>query len=413
MKTDHTPMRLGVTLPAPALGHHAAAWRHPGVRPERALSFDHYRALTQTAERGMLDFVLLADAPGTDPANDDVPEAPHRTVGGLEPLSLLSALAVHTRHIGLVASASTTCNEPFPLARTLASLDFISGGRSGWHVTVPLTDAEARNLGMDRPPGKAIGYHRADEFLKVATRLWDSWEDEAFLYDQLTGRYFDPAKSHAPAHSGDHFQVRGPLSIARPPQGHPVLVHSPGPSDDARDLAAGWADVILTGRPAAAPPSAEIGALRARLAEHGRDPDGIRIMPTVFLVTGRTRAEAEDTYSALQNLLPTGGRPEAPGAGPGSAFLLGSAQEVADVLEEWFVDGGADGFVFLPSHLPDGLGALVDHVVPLLRRRGLIRTRYTGYSLRDHLGLSRPAGRPEADPSRFSSASPRAFEPVL
>ncbi|MGI5377668.1 NtaA/DmoA family FMN-dependent monooxygenase [Streptomyces sp. CA-251387] len=392
MQTDRAPMRLGALLPAPALGHHAGAWRYPGVRPERALGFDHYRMLAQTAERGRLDFLLLDDALGEDLSRGDG-HGPGRPggVAHLEPLTLLSALAVHTRHVGLVASATTTCTEPFSVARTFASLDFISGGRAGWHVTVPITDAEAQNFGIERPPGVVMGYHRADEFLHVATRLWDSWEDDAFLYDQLTGRYFDPAKLHVPAHRGDHFQVRGPLNIARPPQGHPVLVHSPLPSADARDFTAEWADVILIGRRTMARASAEIHALRAQLAERGREPDRVRIMPTVFLVTGRTRGEAEDIYSALQDSLGPDARLEAPGTEPGPAFLLGSAQEVADELEEWFVHGGADGFVFLPSHLPDGLAALVDHVLPLLRRRGLLRTRYEGHTLRDRLGLPRPS----------------------
>lgn len=390
MRTDRTPMRLGALLPAPALGHHAAAWRHPGVRPERALSFDLHRALAQTAERGRLDFLLLSDSLGEQAAGEGARHGRDSGVAHLEPLTLLSALAVHTRHIGLAATATTTLNEPFPLARILASLDFLSGGRTGWHVTVPVTEAEARNFGLDRAPGEAMSYHRAHEFLEVTGRLWDGWEDDAFLYDQSGGRYTDPAKVHPAGHRGDHFQVAGPLTVPRPPQGRPVQLHPASSCADAREFAAQWADVLLTGQRTLVRARAERRALRALVADRGRDPDQVRILATVFVVTGRTRAEAGDTYATLQDLLDPAARLDAPGTAPGPAFLLGSATDVADELEEWFTRGAADGFVFLPGHLPAGLAALADLVVPELRRRGLARTRYDGYTLRDHLGLARP-----------------------
>lgn len=391
MRTDRTPMRLGALLPAPAFGHHAAAWRHPDVRPERAFSFDHYRTLAQTAERGGLDFLLLGDSPGGQVAGDGARHGRDSAVAHLEPLTLLSALAVHTRHIGLAATATTTCAEPFALARTLASLDFLSGGRCGWHVTVPVSDTEARNFGMDRAPGEGMAYHRAHEFLKVTGRLWDCWEDDAFLYDQAGGRYVDPAKVHVPDHRGDHFRVRGPLTVPRPPQGRPVLLHPGAAGADARELAAQWADVVLTGQRTVVRARAERRAWHALVADRGRDPERVRILATVFLVTGRTRAEAEDTYATLQDLLDPAARLAASGTAPGPAFLLGSAADVADELEEWFTQGAADGFVFLPGHLPAGLAALADLVVPELRRRGLARARYDGYTLRGHLGLARPA----------------------
>lgn len=417
MRTDRTPMRLGALLPAPALGHHAAAWRHPDVRPERALSLDLYRALAQTAERGRLDFLLLADSLGEQAAGEAARHGRDSTVAHLEPLTLLSALAVHTRHIGLAATATTTFNEPWPLARLLASLDVLSGGRTGWQVTVPVTDAQARNFGLDRAPGEAMSYHRAQEFLEVTGRLWDGWEDDAFLYDQAGGRYSDPAKMHPAGHRGDHFQVAGPLTVPRPPQGRPVLLHPAPSGSDAREFAAQWADVVLGGQRTVVRSGAERRALRALAADRGRDPDQVRVLATVFVVTGRTRAEAEDTYAVLQDLLDPAARLDAPGTAPGPAFLLGSATDVADELEAWFTQGAADGFVFLPGHLPAGLAALADLVVPELRRRGLARTRYDGYTLRDHLGLARPGAVTGSGsgprPGRFSSGSPSTFERLL
>ena len=417
MRTDRTPMRLGALLPAPALGHHAAAWRHPDVRPERALSLDLYRALAQTAERGRLDFLLLADSLGEQAAGEAARHGRDSTVAHLEPLTLLSALAVHTRHIGLAATATTTFNEPWPLARLLASLDVLSGGRTGWQVTVPVTDAQARNFGLDRAPGEAMSYHRAQEFLEVTGRLWDGWEDDAFLYDQAGGRYSDPAKMHPAGHRGDHFQVAGPLTVPRPPQGRPVLLHPAPSGSDAREFAAQWADVVLGGQRTVVRSGAERRALRALAADRGRDPDQVRVLATVFVVTGRTRAEAEDTYAVLQDLLDPAARLDAPNTAPGPAFLLGSATDVADELEAWFTQGAADGFVFLPGHLPAGLAALADLVVPELRRRGLARTRYDGYTLRDHLGLARPGAVTGSGsgprPGRFSSGSPSTFERLL
>ncbi len=391
MKTDHTCMRLGALLSAPALGYHPAAWRHLDVRPEHSLSFDHYRDLAHAAERGRFDMVLLTEAVG-EPAHDGKTDELRRQshMAYLEPLTLLSALAVHTRHIGLAATVTTTCHEPFPVARTLASLDFISGGRCGWHITVPVTDAEARNFGMEQRPGEAMGYHRAHEFLAVTTRLWDGWEDDAFVYDQAAGRYFDPDKLHVPDHRGEHFQVRGPLNIARPPQGRPVLVHSAGTSSDGDDLAAGWADVVLTGRRTLKQAQGAYRALRELITGCGRNPDEVRIMSTVSLVTGRTQSEAEDAYGALENLLDPDIRRETPAGGRGPLFLIGTPRSIADELEEWFTQGAADGFMFMPSHLPHGLTDIVDLVVPELQRRGLVRTRYEGPTLRDHLGLPRP-----------------------
>lgn len=441
MNADRRLMRLGAFLPPP--GHHVAAWRHPSARPDGGHDFDYYRSLVQTAERGRFDMIFLSDGAGVRTHYKDADELSRQgRMVHFEPLTLLSALAVHSTHIGLAATASTTYNEPFNLARKFASLDHLSGGRSGWNVVTSVTDAEARNFNLDRQPDHAARYRRAREFMQVVTGLWDSWEDDAFLYDKESGRYFDPEKLHVVHHKGEHFSVRGPLNVARPPQGHPVIVQA-GSSADGRDFAAQWAEVVFTAHQGLDQARAFYRGMKEQVAGHGRDPDDTVILPGVFLVVGRTRAEAEDKYAVLQDLvdpvvglglltgllgdvdlshLPLDGPlPELPATegstsrrqlvydqarrqgltirelylsvagGRGHRFVLGTPQTVADELEEWFVNDGADGFNVMPAYLPDGLTDIVDLVVPELQRRGLMRTEYTGRTLRENLGLPRPS----------------------
>ncbi|MFF7635725.1 LLM class flavin-dependent oxidoreductase [Kitasatospora sp. NPDC008050] len=444
MSTD-TPqrpmMKLGAFLPAP--GHHVAAWRHPGARPDGGLDFDYYRSLVQTAERGKFDMVFLSDGAGIRTTYKDADELSRQgRMVHFEPLTLLSALAVHTSRIGLTATASTTYNEPFHIARKFASLDFLSGGRSGWNVVTSVTDAEARNFNLDQQPDHASRYARAREFMDVVTGLWDSWEDDAFLYDKASGRYFDPEKLHILGHRGEHFSVRGPLNVARPPQGYPVIVQA-GSSADGMDFAASWAEVVFTAQQTLEQAKAYRDSIRAQATAHGRDPEQVKVMPGVFLVVGRTQAEAEDKYAVLQELVDPvvglglltgllgdvdisgypldGPLPELPptegstsrqqlvyeqarrqgltirelylsvAGGRGHRFVLGTPQSIADELEEWFTGGGADGFNVMPGYLPDGLSDIVDLVVPELQRRGLFRTEYEGATLRENLGLVRPA----------------------
>ena len=436
-------MKLGAFLPAP--GHHVASWRHPESYPQGVLDFGYYRELVRTAERGKFDMIFLSDGAGvrTSYRNADELSRQGRMVH-FEPLTLLSALAVHTTHIGLAATASTSYNEPFNIARKFASLDFLSGGRSGWNVVTSATDAEARNFNLDRQHDHSARYHRAREFMAVVTGLWDSWEDDAFLYDKESGRFFDPGKLHILDHKGEHFSVRGPLNVARPPQGWPVIVQA-GSSPDGQDFAAQWAEVVFTAQQTLEQAQSYYLSIKKQAAAWGRNPEDVKILPGACILAGRTKAEAEDKYAVLQDLVDPvlglglltgqlgdvdisgypldGPLPELPrtegstskqqliyeqaqrqgltirelylsvAGSRGHRFLLGTAQDIADQLEDWFVNEAADGFNIMPDYLPGGLDDIVELVVPELQRRGLMRTEYEGRTLRENLGLPRPAFR--------------------
>ena len=448
-------LRLGAFLVAP--GYHIASWRHPHAHADGGLDFGHYRDLVQTAERGLFDLVFLSDGLGIRIPFRDADELSRQgRLVQFEPLTLLSALAVHTTHIGLAATASTSYNEPFNVARQFASLDHLSGGRSGWNVVTSATDAEARNFNLDRQAEHAARYHRAREFMEVVTGLWDSWEDDAFLYDKESGRFFDPQKLHILGHKGEHFQVRGPLNVARPPQGHPVIVQA-GASDDGQDFAARWAEVVFTAAQNIDQAREFYGRVKERAVGHGRDPEQVKVLPGVFPVVGRTRAEAEDKYAVLQELVDPvvglgllqlllgdvdisgypvdGPLPELPrtegstsrqklvydkarregltirqlyesiSGGRGHRIVIGTPESLADELEEWFMTGAADGFNIMPAVLPDGLDDFVGMVVPELQRRGLFRTEYEGRTLRENLGLRRPARGATRDEARHAATS--------
>ncbi len=433
-------MKLGAFLPAP--GHHVAAWRHPSARPDGGLDIRYYAKLAQTAERGKFDLLFLSDGVGIRTHYKDADELSRwgRMVH-FEPITLLSALAMVTEKIGLTATASTTYNEPFHIARKFASLDHLTAGRAGWNVVTSVTDLEAQNFNLDKQPDHTTRYRRAREFMEVVTGLWDSWEDDAFLYDKESGRYFDPDKLHILEHRGEFFSVRGPLNVARPPQGHPVIVQA-GSSDDGQDFAAQWAEVIFTVQQALPAAQAFYKTMKAQVAKHGRAPEHAVIMPGVFPVIGRTQAEAEDKYAALQALVdpvlglgmlstqlgvdcsdfaldePLPDLPVTEGsqskqkliydnaraknltvrelylavsAGRGHHFILGTPSKIADELEAWFTAGACDGFNIMPPYLPDQLDDFVDLVIPELQARGLFRAEYEGTTLRDHLELPRPA----------------------
>lgn len=441
MRKEKRMMRLGAFLPAP--GHHVAAWRHPRSRPDGGLDFAYYRLLAQEAERGKFDMIFLSDGAGIRTHYKDADELSRQgRMVHFEPLTLLSALSAVTERVGLTSTVSTTYNEPFHVARKFASLDYLSGGRAGWNIVTSVTDAEARNFNLEKQPDHAARYRRAREFMRVVTGLWDSWEDDAFVYDKGSGRFFDPSKLHTLAHRGEFFSVRGPLNVARPPQGYPVLIQA-GSSGDGQDFAAQWAEVVFTAHQTLDRAQAFYRGLKEQAAKHGRDPELVRILPGAFVVVGRTRREAEDKYAALQSLVdpvvglglltsqlgdidaskfpldeplpalpPTEGSTSrqqliyeqarregltvrqlylAVAGARGHRFVLGTAEEVADQLEDWFLKGGADGYNIMPPSLPDGLTDFVDLVIPELQRRGLFRTEYEGKSLRENLGLPRPA----------------------
>lgn len=435
-------LRLGAFIPG--AGQHLAAWRHPDAQADGALNFEHYRRMAGTAERGRFDAIFLADGLA---ANFGANMADGRSDKGavFEPVTLFSALSVVTQNIGFIATASTTYEEPFQLARKFASLDYLSGGRAGWNVVTTTGDATARNFNRDKQPDHALRYERAAEFVATVKELWDSWEDDALVRDKASGVFFDPAKVHTPNHKGKHFQVRGPLNVARPPQGYPVIVQA-GQSEAGRDLAAGTAEVIFTAQQSLEDAQAFYQDVKGRLARYGRRPEDLKVMPGVFPVVAATEAEARRKYQELQDLIhPEAGLallnglsgneldlskypldgplPELPvtegmksrqgmmvdiarkhnfsirqlyqwvAGARGHWTLVGSVEQVADQLQLWFENGAADGFNVLPPYLPGSLDEIVDLLIPELQRRGLFRTEYEGRTLRENLGLARPANQ--------------------
>jgi len=436
-------LRLGAFL-YPS-GHHIAAWRHPEAQADAGVNFRHYVKLAQAAEAAKFDLVFLADGVGTRGDNVEfLSRTAHSYVAQFEPITLLSALAAVTEHVGLVATASTSFNEPYHVARKFASLDHISGGRAGWNLVTSSNEHEAKNFNRDKHFEHAERYERAIEFAEVVEGLWDSWEDDAFLRDKDQGRFFDPERRHVLDHKGRFFQVRGPLNVARSPQGHPVVVQA-GSSEAGRDLAARTAEVIFTAQQTLEDAIDFYSDVKGRLAQYGRHPDDLKIMPGVFPIVGRSESEAREKFEQLQALIDpkvglalvsglTGGFdlsgypldgpiPELPetnasksrqlltlelarrenltirqlylrvAGARGHWQLVGTPAQIVDQLEERFVKGGADGYNVMPPVLPAGLDDFVELVIPELRRRGLFRSEYEGRTLHDNLGLRRPVNR--------------------
>lgn len=439
MSTPRT-MHLGVFVET--TGRHLAGWRHPDVDPHAPMRFAHYRQLAEIAERGLFDLFFLADGLAVrDRAAETLGRAPK---AHLEPLTLLAALAPLTQHIGLIATASTTFNEPWHLARKFASLDHLSDGRAGWNIVTSSSQAEADNFSLTQIPPAAERYRRADEFVGLVNDLWDSWDDDAIVADQLTGQYFQPERLHAINHQGDFFRVRGPLTVSRPPQGHPLLVQA-GSSDAGIALGARYGEVIYTAQTSLPDAQAFYRRIRDLAQSYGRAPDALRILPGLFPVVAPTRSEAEEKYQHIQSLLHPevglaqlehhlggvslagydidGPLPALPagkeftsraallikiarrdnlsirqlyeqvGVARGHTLLVGTPDDIADFMVSWFDAGGADGFNIMPGWLPGGLEDFVNLVVPELQRRGRFRTHYQGNTLRERMGLARPASR--------------------
>ncbi len=451
MSTRKGQIKLGAFLMN--TGHHVAAWRHPAAQADSGLNFPHYRRLAETAERAKFDMVFLADGVAVRRELNHQSLSRQGQLVHFEPLTLLSALAAVTEHIGLVATASTTYNEPFHIARKFASLDYLSGGRAGWNIVTSATEAEAKNFNRDKHMEHALRYERAREFVQVVTGLWDSWDDDAFIRDKEEGIYFQPDKLHVLNHKGKHFSVRGPLNVARPVQGYPVLVQA-GASADGQDFAAQTAEVIFTAQPTLEEAQAFYAGLKGQLAKYGRTPDQLKIMPGIFPVIGQTEQEAKEKYDQLQALIHPnvglsllsnlvgevdlsgypldGPLPELPetnlqksrqklvqdwaarenltirqiyeaiAGARGHRTIWGTPEQIADQLEEWFVNDAADGFNIMPPYLPGGLDEFVDLVIPVLQHRGLFRTEYEGRTLRENLGLARPSNQFSAVPSPAS-----------
>lgn len=435
------------------VGHHEVAWRLPESDPHANSDVAHFQNLARIAERGKLDSVFFADIPSLtgSPAR--------RPVEMLDPTLLLSAMAAVTDRIGLIATASTTFEEPYNLARRFASLDVISGGRAGWNVVTTASADAAANYNLDTMPDPVDRYRRAHEFLEVTNGLWDGWDEDAVVADKASGVYADPTKVHALDHVGEFFKVRGPLNVGRSPQGRPVIVQA-GSSAPGIELAAAYADAVFTAQDTIEDGRAFYRRLRAATVQAGRNPDRIKILPGIVPLIGSTEAEARALERSLDDLvviehalnqlardigiaaeaidldapLPKNIRPFEEvkssryeltvnlarrenltvrellirlGGGRGHRTFAGTPEQVADTLEEWFTTGAADGFNVMPAVMPSGLEVFVDHVVPILRRRGLFRREYTGSTLRAHYGLSGgdTAGNPAPTRPRETAAA--------
>ncbi|VVM44423.1 Nitrilotriacetate monooxygenase component A [Pseudomonas fluorescens] len=440
MSTTARQMKLGAFLMA--TGHHVAAWRHPDVPADAGLDFKHYRHLAQVAEAAKFDALFVADSVAA--ATGDIASRMARS-DHFEPLTLLSALSAVTDHIGLIATATTTYNEPYHVARKFASLDHLSGGRAGWNLVTSDAAAEAQNFGRSEHVGHAERYSRAREFHEVVTGLWNSWADDAFTRDKASGQYYDPARVQVLNHQGEHFSVKGPLNVARSPQGQPVVVQA-GSSEVGRDLAAQTAEVVFTAQTSLASAQAFYADIKGRLAAYGRSADSLKIMPGVLIVVAESEVLAREKFESFQDLVEPevgvallgrmlgnfdlsgypldGPLPELPltdsgqrsrqklltelaerehlnlaqlgrriAGGRGHYSLIGTPEQVADELQRWFEQGAADGFNVLVPHLPGGLEDVARLLVPELQRRGLFRTEYEGTTLRENLGLQRPINR--------------------
>lgn len=416
-------------------GHHQAAWRQTDSCVERLGNIRFYEELAQLAESGKMDAIFLADGSSVD----RIAEGPRWF---FEPLTCLAAMARATTHIGLISTVSSTFFTPFHAARMLASLDHISGGRIGWNVVTSMFDAEARNHGYTAMPDHAARYARADEFIDVVLRLWDSWDDQALLHDR-DGWYADAAKVQPIHHQGEHFSVDGPLTIPRPPQGHPVLFQA-GASEHGRDLAARRAEAIYAVASDLAAAQDYYQDIKQRTLAAGRQVP-LPVMPGLVTYVASTTDEARAKQQRLDELLPTRAAlkqlegfifqdcsqweldapvPPLPplesfsgpkgryatilriiederptlrqllgrlAAGGGHFTLVGTPDVIADNMEHWFIEKGADGFNLMPPSLPHSVEDFVEHVIPVLQRRGLFRREYSGRTLRSHLGLPRPA----------------------
>ena len=421
---------------------HTAWWRHPGSFPDANFNFTHLKRFVQKLEAGKFDAFFMADHLAVLNAPMSALKR-SATVTSFDPLTLLPALATVTERIGLIATASTTYNEPYHVARKFASLDHISNGRAGWNVVTSGNPNEAMNFGREEHWDHATRYRRAREFFDVVTGLWDSWADDAFIRDVKSGVYFDPAKLHVLDHKGEFLKVRGPLNVGRPVQGWPVIVQA-GASEAGKQLAAETAEAVFSGINNIKAAREHYADIKGRMKKLGRDPDHLKFLPGCFVVVGESAEEARAKKKDLDSLVhpdsgiatlsarlgidvaqfdldaPLPDLPESNASKSGQALLvdlarrenmtvrqlaqyvggafgslemIGTPQTIADQMEEWLETEASDGFNILFPTLPQGLDEFVDKVVPELQRRSLFRRDYEGITLRDHLGLPRPANQ--------------------
>jgi alkanesulfonate monooxygenase len=420
---------------------HTAAWRYPGAWPDANFNFGHIVRFIQKLEAGKIDGFFMADHLAVLNMPMDALKR-SATPTSFEPFTLLSALAMVTKHIGLMATGSTTYDAPYHVARRFASLDHISGGRAAWNIVTTSNPDASMNFGHDDQMEHDERYARAREFFDVVTGLWDSWADDAFIRDVETGTYIDPSKMHVLDHKGKYLNVRGPLNIARPVQGWPVIVQA-GASNAGRQLAAETSECVFTALRSADEGRAFRKDIRARAEKAGRDPDHLKILPGCMVYVGDSLDEAREKRAKLDSMVhydsaiaglsialgldarkldPDAPLPEIPQSnasqsgrdrtvalakrenmtvrqlaqrlgGHGGLAMLGTPKTIADQMEDWFTTGASDGFTLQFPYLPMGLDDMVDRVVPELQRRGLFRKEYEGTTLRENLGLPRPPNR--------------------
>ncbi|KAB7896712.1 NtaA/DmoA family FMN-dependent monooxygenase [Rouxiella sp. S1S-2] len=426
--TSPRQMRLGLFVQP--LGHHVSGWRLT-ERLGSPTDINWLISIAKKAEEGTFDMFFVGDALATN-----VHRLPS-TMARLEPLTLLSAVAVNTRHIGLAATASTTFSDPFTLARSFSSLDHISGGRAAWNVVTSYSNDVARNFSKEDMPGHADRYAKATEFLEVANKLWEGWQEGAVIANKESGQYFVDDKINEINHRGEHYQVQGPLNITRSPQGKPVIIEA-GSSADGQKLAAATAEVVFTASASLEEGQAFYRSQKQQVIEAGRNPDHVLILPGVMPIVGRTLAEAKETWRQLNLLVDIdngirqlsarfgldmtqypldGPVPEIPAvegnqsrvklltelaerenltlrelaaiaAGSrGHRVIVGTAEDIADDLQLWIEQQGADGFNIMPAIIPEQLDLFVELVIPVLRKRGLFRESYEFSTLRENLGL--------------------------
>lgn len=434
MKSGAKQIKLGMFL-RPA-GHHVAAWRHPDADKDAGVNFQRFIKTAQLAERGLFDMLFMADTSGI-PIDSLEGASATAYVAWIEPFTTMVALAGVTKHIGLICTSSTSFEQPYSVARKFASLDLVSGGRGGWNLITSVNPLEFQNFGPAQQPDRDSRYARAREFAHVVLGLWNSWDADAFVMDRKAGRFFDPSKVHRLDHKGVHFHVRGPLNVARSPQGQPVLVQA-GASEDGMNLAAETADVVFAATPTLEVARRFYSQIKEKVGHCGRNPDHVLVMPGFQVMIGRTEEEARDKYQQLLDLIPTevgvqhlsqyidydlrghpvdGPLPDIPldklntsrtallselarkekltirqlyqriSGGRGHFQTYGTPKQIADIFEEWTTTGAADGFNYMAPILPGGLEDFISLVIPELQRRGLYRTKYAGQTLRENLGL--------------------------
>ena len=428
MSAGKRQMHLGVFVLG--TGNHSAGWRYEGAATSH-MQLPVMQEIARIAERGKFDLLFISDSMWMDPG--DHPSFMCR----FEPTTLITALAMCTTHVGLGATVSTSFNEPFNVARTFGSIDHISGGRAAWNVVTTSNLKAHQNYGFEDQLDHELRYRRAEEFVDVVKGLWDCWEDGAILADKQTGQYIDASKVRPLDHKGQFFKVKGPINMARCPQGQPVIIQAGG-SPSGLELAARTADVVFSVVQELEPAKKAYADLKGRMAKFGRHPDALSVLPGVMPVIGQSAAEAREKLAKLQSFLtPTNAAvlvasrigydvsghdldapvPPPPPSQGGRTFhyvlyemarrenmtlrdlynltaaarghwvLCGTPMTIADTLEEWFVEGAADGYNVLPAYFPGAFDDFVDMVVPELQRRGLFRREYQGKTLRDHFGL--------------------------